>query len=116
MDHMSSIKVKISLMCDVDSERVFNCVAAPSIYVVLKNMCDERLDAYVVRELGLPFHDVDWDEWEDLLERVHHPKHEVNVAIVGKYIDLPDAYLSVTEAIKAGAEGFVSIAIKYLNS
>ena len=55
-----------------------------------------------MRELGLPFHDVDWDEWEDLLERVHHPKHEVNIAIVGKYIDLPDAYLSVTEAIKAG--------------
>ena len=97
-----SIKDKISLMCDVDSEGVVNCVDAPSIYDVPKTLFDEGLDAYVVRELGLPFHDVDWDEWEDLLERVHHPKHEVNVAIVGKYIDLPDAYLSVTEAIKAG--------------
>ena len=67
-----------------------------------KILFEEGLDAYVVRELGLPFHDVDWDEWADLLERVHHPKHEVNIAIVGKYIDLPDAYLSVTEAIKAG--------------
>ena len=95
-----SIKDKISLMCDVDSEGVVNCVDAPSIYDVPKTLFDEGLDAYVVRELGLPFHDVDWDEWEDLLERVHHPKHEVNVAIVGKYIDLPDAYLSVTEAIK----------------
>ena len=73
-----------------------------------KTLFDEGLDAYVVRELGLPFHDVDWDEWEDLLERVHHPKHEVNIAIVGKYIDLPDAYLSVTEAIKAG--GFANYA------
>ena len=97
-----SIKDKISLMCDVDSEGVVNCVDAPSIYDVPKILFNEGLDAYVVRELGLPFHDVDWDEWEDLLERVHHPKHEVNVAIVGKYIDLPDAYLSVTEAIKAG--------------
>ena len=97
-----SIKDMISLMCDVDSEGVVNCVDAPSIYDVPKTLFDEGLDAYVVRELGLPFHDVDWDEWEDLLERVHHPKHEVNVAIVGKYIDLPDAYLSVTEAIKAG--------------
>ena len=97
-----SIKDKISLMCDVDSEGVVNCVDAPSIYDVPKTLFDEGLDAYVVRELGLPFHDVDWDEWEDLLERVHHPKHEVNIAIVGKYIDLPDAYLSVTEAIKAG--------------
>ena len=97
-----SIKDKISLMCDVDTEGVVNCVDANSIYDVPKVLFDEGLDAYVVRELGLPFHDVDWDEWEDLLERVHHPKHEVNIAIVGKYIDLPDAYLSVTEAIKAG--------------
>ena len=103
-----SIKDKISLMCDVDSEGVVNCVDAPSIYDVPKILFDEGLDAYVVRELGLPFHDVDWDEWEDLLERVHHPKHEVNIAIVGKYIDLPDAYLSVTEAIKAG--GFANYA------
>ena len=93
-----SIKDKISLMCDVDEEGVVNCVDAPSIYDVPRILFDEGLDAYVVRELGLPFHDVDWDEWADLLERVHHPKHEVNVAIVGKYIDLPDAYLSVTEA------------------
>ena len=97
-----SIKDKISLMCDVDAEGVVNCVDAPSIYDVPKILFEEGLDAYVVRELGLPFHDVDWDEWADLLERVHHPKHEVNIAIVGKYIDLPDAYLSVTEAIKAG--------------
>ena len=92
-----SIKDKISLMCDVDAEGVVNCVDAPSIYDVPKILFEEGLDAYVVRELGLPFHDVDWDEWADLLERVHHPKHEVNIAIVGKYIDLPDAYLSVTE-------------------
>jgi CTP synthase len=103
-----SIKDKISLMCDVDEEGVVNCVDAPSIYDVPKILFAEGLDAYVVRELGLPFHDVDWNEWEDLLERVHHPKHEVNIAIVGKYIDLPDAYLSVTEAIKAG--GFANYA------
>jgi CTP synthase len=104
----TSIKDKISLMCDVDEEGVVNCVDAPSIYDVPKILFAEGLDAYVVRELGLPFHDVDWNEWEDLLERVHHPKHEVNIAIVGKYIDLPDAYLSVTEAIKAG--GFANYA------
>ena len=60
-----------------DAEAVVNCVDANSIYDVPKVLFDEGLDAYVVRELGLPFHDVDWDEWEDLLERVHHPKHEV---------------------------------------
>ncbi|WP_297316077.1 CTP synthase [uncultured Bifidobacterium sp.] len=97
-----SIKDKISLMCDVDAEGVVNCVDAPSIYDVPKILYQEGLDAYVVRKLELPFHDVDWNEWEDLLERVHNPKSQVTVAIVGKYIDLPDAYLSVIEALKAG--------------
>ena len=62
----------------------------------------EGLDAYVVRRLDLPFRDVDWTVWDDLLRRVHHPKEEVTVALVGKYIDLPDAYLSVVEALRAG--------------
>jgi CTP synthase len=63
----------------------------------------EGLDAYVVRRLGLPFRDVDWTVWGDLLDRVHHPRHDVTIALVGKYVDLPDAYLSVTEALRAGA-------------
>lgn len=96
------IKDKISLMCDVDAEGVVNCVDAPSIYDVPKILYKEGLDTYVVRKLGLPFHDVDWNEWEDLLDRVHNPRTKVTVAIVGKYIDLPDAYLSVIEALKAG--------------
>ena len=62
----------------------------------------EGLDAYVVRRLDLPFRDVDWTVWDDLLRRVHHPQEEVTVALVGKYIDLPDAYLSVGEALRAG--------------
>ena len=94
-----AIKDKISLMCDVDAEGVVNCVDAPSIYDVPKILFDEGLDAYVVRELGLPFHDVDWNEWEDLLDRVHHPKHTVNIAIVGKYIDLPDCQIEAMAAI-----------------
>ena len=65
----------------------------------------------------LPFRDVDWTEWDDLLRRVHHPDHEVTVALVGKYIDLPDAYLSVTEALRAG--GFANnarVKIKWVTS
>jgi CTP synthase len=62
----------------------------------------EGLDAYVVRRLDLPFRDVDWTTWDDLLRKVHHPKEEVTVALVGKYIDLHDAYLSVAEALRAG--------------
>ncbi|GHH79559.1 CTP synthase [Promicromonospora soli] len=97
-----SIKNKIALMCDVDNEAVINCADAPSIYDIPRVIHSEGLDAYVVRRLGMPFHDVDWDGWSRLLERVHEPEHNVEVALVGKYIDLPDAYLSVTEALRAG--------------
>ncbi|MFC4785209.1 CTP synthase [Nocardioides sp. MAHUQ-72] len=97
-----SIKRKISLMCDVDEEAVVTAADAPSIYDIPKVLHREGLDAYVVRRLDLPFRDVDWTTWDDLLRRVHHPQEEVTVALVGKYIDLPDAYLSVSEALRAG--------------
>ena len=96
------IKRKISLMCDVDVEAVIAAVDAPSIYDIPKVLHAEGLDAYMIRRLDLPFRDVNWKKWDELLERVHHPAHEVTVALVGKYIDLPDAYLSVTEALRAG--------------
>ena len=98
----SAVKRKISLMCDVDEEAVIAAVDASSIYDIPKVLHAEGLDAYVVRRLGLPFHDVDWRQWDELLRRVHSPAHQVEIAIVGKYIDLPDAYLSVTEALNAG--------------
>jgi CTP synthase len=96
------IKKKISQMCDVDEEAVVTAADAPSIYDIPKVLHREGLDAYVVRRLDLPFRDVDWTTWDDLLRKVHHPKEEVTVALVGKYIDLHDAYLSVAEALKAG--------------
>jgi CTP synthase len=96
------IKKKISLMCDVDEEAVVTAADAPSIYDIPKVLHREGLDAYVVRRLALPFRDVDWTTWDDLLRRVHHPQEEVTVGLVGKYIDLPDAYLSVVEALRAG--------------
>ena len=96
------LKRKISLMCDVDEEAVVSAPDAPSIYDIPKVLHAEGLDAYVVRRLGLPFRDVDWSEWDDLLRRVHRPAHSVTIALVGKYVDLPDAYLSPAEALKAG--------------
>ncbi|MEI6294494.1 MAG: CTP synthase [Actinomycetes bacterium] len=97
-----AVKRKISAMCDVDLEAVVAAVDAPSIYDIPKVLHSEGLDSYVVRRLALSGTDVVWDEWDALLEKVHHPAHEVSVALVGKYIDLPDAYLSVTEALRAG--------------
>jgi CTP synthase len=96
------LKRKISLMCDVDEEAVVSAPDAPSIYDIPRVLHAEGLDAYVVRRLGLPFRDVDWKEWDDLLRRVHRPQETVTIAMVGKYVDLPDAYLSPAEALKAG--------------
>jgi len=112
-----SVKRKISSMCDVDLEAVVAAVDAPSIYDIPKVLYSEGLDAYVVRRLDLPYRDIVWGEWDDLLKKVHHPLHQVSVALVGKYIDLPDAYLSVTEALRAG--GFANDArvnIKWVQS
>jgi CTP synthase len=97
-----SLKRKVSLMCDVDSDAVIAAPDAPSIYDIPRVLHSEGLDAYVVRRLALPFHDVDWSDWDDLLRRVHRPARSVTIALVGKYVDLPDAYLSPAEALRAG--------------
>ncbi len=101
-DIPDSVKGKIAAMCDVDREAVVAAIDAPSIYDIPKVLHGEGLDAYVVRRLNLSFRDVGWEQWSTLLERVHYPAHEVEVALVGKYVGLPDAYLSVTEALRAG--------------
>ncbi len=97
-----AVKRKISLMCDVDLEAVVAAVDAPSIYDIPRVLHSEGLDSYVVSRLSLPTSQVDWSVWDKLLNIVHNPKHVLKVGLVGKYVDLPDAYLSVTEALRAG--------------
>ncbi len=97
-----SNKRKIALMCDVAEPAVVNAVDVPSIYDIPTMLHTQGLDSYIVSELGLEAGPVDWSEWGALLTAVHEPVHEVTIGLVGKYIDLPDAYLSVTEALRAG--------------
>ncbi|MGN8027130.1 CTP synthase [Microbacterium sp. 22242] len=111
-------KRKIALMCDVDEDAVVNAVDVPSIYDIPTMLHDQGLDDYIVDALGIgKAADVDWTRWQKVLQAVHNPKHEVTIGLVGKYIDLPDAYLSVTEALKAG--GFaheVAVKIRWIPS
>src|SRR6187431_826886 len=95
---------KIALMCDVEERAVVNAIDVPSIYDIPTMLNQQGLDAYIIEQLGLgqKAGDVVWDGWSGLLKAVHEPAHEVTIALVGKYIDLPDAYLSVTEALRAG--------------
>src|SRR6187402_2195054 len=113
-----SNKRKIALMCDVDERAVVNAVDVPSIYDIPTMLNQQGLDAYIIEQLGLDHAgEVNWDGWQELLQVVHEPKHEVTIALVGKYIDLPDAYLSVTEALKAG--GFAheaKVAVRWVPS
>ncbi|MBG6217988.1 CTP synthase [Arthrobacter sp. CAN_A6] len=97
-----AMREKIGRMCDVDLDAVVNAADAASIYDIPKVLHAQGLDAYIVQALDLKFKDVNWTKWNKLLDVVHNPKHHVEVALVGKYIDLPDAYLSVTEALRAG--------------
>jgi len=112
-----SIKKKIALMCDVDIAAVINAADANSIYDIPTVIHEEGLDSYIINQLELDAKDVDWTRWSSVLTAVHSPVAEVNVGLVGKYIDLPDAYLSVTEALRAG--GFaeqVKVNIKWVAS
>ena len=97
-------KRKIALMCDVDENAVVNALDVRSIYHIPGMLNEQGLDSYIIDALNLTARagDVDWSGWKDLLEVVDEPKHEVTIGLVGKYIDLPDAYLSVTEALRAG--------------
>jgi len=95
---------KIALMCDVDEGAVVNAVDVKSIYDLPKLFNEQGLDQTVVDHLGLTERapTVDWRTWQPVLDAVHQPSGEVIIALVGKYIELPDAYLSVTEALRAG--------------
>jgi CTP synthase len=111
------IRNKIALMCDVDLKAVINAADASSIYDIPTVLNDQGLDSYIIKHLGLEAKEVDWSRWQSVLDAVHEPKHEVTVGMVGKYIDLPDAYLSVTEALRAG--GFANqakVKIKWIPS
>ena len=113
----SSNRRKIALMCDVDEAAVVNAVDVGSIYDIPALLHSQDLDDYIIDALQLPAGDMVWDGWKDLLEAVHHPQHSITIGLVGKYIDLPDAYLSVIEALRAG--GFAhstQVSIKWIAS
>jgi CTP synthase len=92
------VKEKIALFCDVDTDAVISMPTADSIYEVPLILEEAGLGAYIARELGLPrFPDL--AEWESLVDQVRRPRRPLRIAIVGKYVELPDAYMSVLESL-----------------
>ncbi|NHU85931.1 CTP synthase [Kocuria sp. JC486] len=96
------MRKKVGDACDVDVDAVISCADAPSIYNIPKTLHSQNLDSYILDWFGIPTQEADFGQWDRLLSAVHEPAHHVTVGLVGKYIDLPDAYLSVSEALRAG--------------
>jgi CTP synthase len=96
-----NLKEKISLLCDVPIEGVISAVDAESIYAVPIVLHDEGLDPYLARILGIDA-PLDLSEWTGLVDKIHRATERVRIAVVGKYVNLPDAYLSVMEALRHG--------------
>ena len=97
------LKRKISNLCDVPMEAVVNAADARNLYEIPLVLHDEGLDEVVCRLLGFEGRDIDLSEWEILIDRIETALRPVRVGIIGKYVSLPDAYLSVVEALKHGA-------------
>ncbi len=111
------LRRKVAMQCDVDLEAVIAAVDAPSLYQVPLMLRDEGLDEVVVRRLGLPAVEPDLREWEQLVARVSAARDRTTVAIVGKYVDLPDAYLSVVEALRhAGLANGIEVELRWIAS
>ncbi len=113
------IKAKIALFCDIDERAVIPNVDASTIYEVPLVFEREGLDDIVIRRLGLEEIATkgDLNEWRDMVHRFLHPKRQVRIAIVGKYVALPDAYLSVVEALRhAGIAHEAEVKVLWVNS
>ncbi len=96
------LRRKVALQCDVDIDGVVAAVDRASLYDVPLAMRDEGLDRVVAKKLGLPDAEPDLTEWNEVVRKVHAARETVTVGIVGKYVELPDAYLSVVEALRHG--------------
>ncbi|MBR1711565.1 MAG: CTP synthase [Clostridia bacterium] len=111
------VRGKIALFCNVSADCVFENLNAESIYDVPLLIHEEGMDAAVCRLLGINSGDADMREWKEMVERLHHPQHHVRIAIVGKYVELPDAYLSIVEALRhGGIANSTQVEIKWVSA
>jgi len=112
-----SIRSKIAQFCNVDIEDVIASIDAPTIYQVPLMMLEEGLDQRVIEKLELKAGEINLDHWREFVGRVLHPPREIEVALVGKYVEHHDAYMSIVEAfIHAGAMNNCKVKIRWVQS
>ncbi len=114
----TEIRKKLALFCNVNINSVIEAVDAETIYDVPLLMRKEKLDERVLSKLKIPVkNEPDLDGWKDFLGKLKNPDEEVNIAIVGKYVSLPDAYKSIAEAfVHAGAQNHCKVKVKWISS
>ncbi|MGF7183968.1 CTP synthase [Desulfitispora alkaliphila] len=113
----TEMEEKLALFCDIDKEAVIQAVDAKSIYEVPLTLESQGLDDIVVRRLQLECGPVDMTEWEQLVDKIRNLDKNTTIALVGKYVELPDAYLSVAESLRhAGIVHGTDVTIKWINS
>jgi CTP synthase len=112
------LKGKVALFCNVSKEAVIESIDVSTIYEVPIRMRDEKLDEIVLKKLGLPLgEDPDLKSWNEFLRRYKNPKKEVKIALIGKYVELRDAYKSIAEAIiHAGASNECKVNVEWIHS
>jgi CTP synthase len=108
---------KISLFCDVEPDAVINALDVENIYGIPLTLHDAGLDKVVCRVLGLETEAPDLGGWAEMVDRMNSPREKVTIGLVGKYVDLPDAYLSVVESLRhAGAEHRTEVEVRWIPS
>ncbi|MBN8695910.1 MAG: CTP synthase [Bacteroidetes bacterium] len=112
------IRNKIALFCNVAPNAVIEAMDASTIYEVPLLMEQEQLDVVVLNHLNMPVtENIDLDKWKEFLQKFKHPKHEVKIGLVGKYVELKDSYKSISEAfIHAGAANDCKVNIEWIHS
>ena len=111
------VRNKLALFCNVGKSSVINCMDAATIYQVPLVLNEEGLDSEVIKKLGLEEREYDLSKWQDIVKRIKQPKDTVSVAVVGKYLETKDAYLSLTEALLHGAvANYLKVDIKWIDA
>ena len=116
-DLSEDLRAKLALFCDVDREAVIQLKDVTSIYEVPLMLAEEGMDRQVIKRLSLSCQKADLAEWEEIVRKVRNLNRQVTIGLVGKYVELPDAYLSIVEALKhAGLQYNCDINIRWVNA
>jgi len=111
------VRAKIALFCDTEKDAVIEALDAVSIYDVPLNLAQENFDEIVLNKLGIDAPPADLSSWQLMAEKFHSPTDKVRIALVGKYVELPDAYLSIVEALRhGGIDNSCAVEIVFVHS